>query len=1357
MRSSRQLCINLFGNFQLTFEDQSAVGLQTERYQSMVAYLILKAPTPQPRSRMATLFWPDVSEAQAKASLRRELFRLRQALPEADRLLQVTSTTLHWQPQMPAWVDVTEFKKALQTAQQTEEPQTQIAAFKQAIALYQGDLLPACYDDWIVPERERLQQLMLQALGDLCQLAVQVGDARSAVEYSQQLIQQEPLSEVGYLTLMKAHAQQGDRPAALQVYHQCMTLLREEMGIDPSAETRQFYEQLLVDEVPSLRPRPSQSSPPDEPIPLREPAVELAATGSTTQIDWGGAPDIRLFYGRSEESAQLRQWIQYDRCRLVAVLGMGGIGKTALVAKVAHDLQTDFDLIIWRSLRNAPPLEPLLEDLIPFLSAQQEMSYSVTRFVHWLRQSRCLIVLDNVETIFKGGEKAGQYRDGYEKYGELFLVTGQANHQSCLLLTSREKPAEVATFAEANPAVQSLQLDGSPEVALALVNNKQLIGTQAEKEQLCERCDHSPLSLQIVSSSIQDIFAGDISLFLEADIVLFNGAKRLLDNQFERLSALEKTVMTWLAINRDWTSLAELKTDIYPLCVMARLLEALESLCWRSLIQRQGNTYTQQPVIMEYVTDSLIEQVSDELSNPACFVTQSCSSLAVATYPLLKTTVKDFIRESQERLILQPVAERLKQTLATPKQAIRNHLKTLQSHQAQATGYSAGNLMNLAWAIDLDFTSLDLSALTIYQAYLQHVSLHQVNFSRATFKHTVFNQPFDPVCSMAYSPDSSLLATGDGGGRIVVWRMADQQPVLTFQGTTSWLMAIVFTYDGQQLVSEDNSSLKVWDVASGQFIKALNGHTNLIWTLVSSPNENLIVSGSVDGDLVLWDLAKHESLHQLTGHTQQINAAAFSPDGEQIVSASVDKTLRMWSVHTGKILKTWFCEAEPQCVSFSPDGKHLAVGQYDGNISLWNLQTEQIELTIPAHQLQVSSLAFSPCGGYLASGSFDATTKLWHPKTGQLLRITTVYTSSIWKLEFSPNGKYLAVSSNDPTLRLWEMPKKQLFKSLQGYCSWINTIQFHPHQPFLLSGSGDHKVRLWHVETGDFIKTFEGQSDWILRLALSPCGRQIASGSNDGTIYIWDIKTGQILHILLGHEAPVWSLEFSPDGQQLLSGGFDQTIRLWNATTGQALKVIPAHKGWVFETHFSPDGKRFASTGMDGVIKLWNAATAETIRIWEGQQDSNWTLAYSPDGQHLFTGGEDANIKLWNTVTGELLQTLQGHAAGIWAIEVSADGSILASGGDDQTIKLWDVASGQLLQTLDLHQGRINTLAFTPDSQILASGSSDETIRLWDLSSGDCLMTLRAPRPYEGMNIADVQGLTEAQIESLKALGAIAC
>ncbi|WP_161635021.1 BTAD domain-containing putative transcriptional regulator [Leptolyngbya sp. Heron Island J] len=606
MHSSKQLRINLLGHFRVTFENRPIEGLQADRYQSLLAYFILRAQTPQPRAQLANGFWPEVTEAKAKANLRKELYRFRQILPNADQFLHVTAQNIQWRPLYPFWSDVSEFESKIDEAVDPQTcPEAQVDALTQAIALYQGDLLPACCDDWIELERHRLYQLLINALTDLGSLLTELRDYRSAISHTQRLLKLEPLNESGYLTLMKCYTHQGKRSTALQVYYRCMTLLREEMGITPSKETRQFYEQLL------LNGTPAQPLASDQAVSLsNKSAVELAQT--VTQIDWGETPDTQFFYGRSKESKQLRQWIEQDRCRLVAVLGMGGIGKTFLVAKVAHELQTEFDFIIWRSLRNAPPLDTLLEDLVPFISNQQEGNCSITRLLHWLRQARCLVILDNMETIFKAGERAGQYRENYEAYGELLSIVGQANHKSCLLLTSREKPAEVAIIAESDPTVHVLQLEGSPEASLGLIEAKKLTGSQAEKELLCARYDYIPLSLQIISSSICDVFDGEISLFLEEDTLLFNDAKRLLDVQLERLSSLEKTVMTWLAINRDWTTIAELKANIYPSCYKTKLIEALESLCWRSLIKRRGSSYTQQSVIMEYMTHRLIEQISEE-------------------------------------------------------------------------------------------------------------------------------------------------------------------------------------------------------------------------------------------------------------------------------------------------------------------------------------------------------------------------------------------------------------------------------------------------------------------------------------------------------------------------------------------------------------------------------------------------------------------------------------------------------------------------------------------------------------------------------------------------------------------------
>ena len=130
--------------------------------------------------------------------------------------------------------------------------------------------------------------------------------------------------------------------------------------------------------------------------------------------DWGDAPDVSRFYGRTTELTTLTTWILQNHCRLIGILGIGGIGKTALSVKLAEQVQDHFTYVIWRSLRNAPPLETLLAELVPFLSGQQKTKADMSSLLQCLRNHRCLIVLDNVETLLQTGEQSGQYRPGYD-------------------------------------------------------------------------------------------------------------------------------------------------------------------------------------------------------------------------------------------------------------------------------------------------------------------------------------------------------------------------------------------------------------------------------------------------------------------------------------------------------------------------------------------------------------------------------------------------------------------------------------------------------------------------------------------------------------------------------------------------------------------------------------------------------------------------------------------------------------------------------------------------------------------------------------------------------------------------------
>ena len=429
---------------------------------------------------------------------------------------------------------------------------------------------------------------------------------------------------------MQMYVQQGERASALQVYHQCMTMLRNELGIAPSARTRQFYEKLLLDDAStadsSTVPKnitiagiessdigSSSSEETSDELLLTSSEISQSRLQVSMGADFGEAPDVRFFYGRKTETSILRRWVLQQRCRLVALLGIGGVGKTYLAAKVVQELQSEFDFVFWRSLRNAPRLDTLLAEQISLISVQQETTYSIPRLIHWLRQSRCLIILDGMEALFKSGENTGCYRAGYESYSELLSVVGQANHKSCYLLTSRETPEEIDTLAGKNLPVQKLLLEGSSEAALALLETKQLEGTQVEKEQLCDRYACSPLLLQKISSAIHDVFSGQIALFLREDIFLLKEVRRFLDGQFERLTPLEKAVMTWLAIAQEQEDLSSLKADIQPVYGKAALIDALASLCGRSLIKQQGNTYTQHPFITAYVMNYVNENVKEFL------------------------------------------------------------------------------------------------------------------------------------------------------------------------------------------------------------------------------------------------------------------------------------------------------------------------------------------------------------------------------------------------------------------------------------------------------------------------------------------------------------------------------------------------------------------------------------------------------------------------------------------------------------------------------------------------------------------------------------------------------------------------
>lgn len=1083
---------------------------------------------------------------------------------------------------------------------------------------------------------------------------------------------------------------------------------------------------------------------------------------SNTRLDWGDATHTSVFYGRTQEIATLEQWILDERCRLVAILGMGGIGKTTLAVKLAQQIQEEFEYVIWRSLREAPPIKSILANLIQFLSDEQEtesnlpenLSERISRLLYYLQNNRCLVVLDNIESILRSGSRAGQYQEGYEGYGELLRLLGEATHQSCLVLTSRENPKEVALLKGQELPVRSLQLRGlKVDDAQEILKAKGLSATESEWQVMIERYAGNPLALKIVATTIEDVFDGNVAEFLRENTAVFGDIRSVLDQQFERLSHIEKDIMFWLAINREPIALWELREDMVSPVPSQKLLEALESLLRRSLVEKNAATFTLQPVVMEYVTQVLIEQVCEEIA------TENIELFRC--HALMKATATDYVRESQIRLILQPVIDELLTVFRSKKgieKQLTKILARLREESPQEPGYTAGNIVNLLKSLGIDFTGYDFSYLSVWQADLRKVNLHNVNFQNADLAKSVFSETFGGIMSVAFSPDGKLLAAGDSNGEIHLWQVADGKQLLILRGHANWVVSLAFSPDSRTLASgSSDCTVKLWDVATGGCLKTWQEHDGEVWSVVFSPDGNLLASGSDDHTLRLWKVSTGDCLRIFQGHTSWVTSVVFSSDGQMLLSGSDDNTIKLWNASTGECLRTLKGHSDGvRSIALSSDNQMLVSGSEDQTVKLWNVHTGECLRTFQGHTNRVFSVAFSPQGDLIASGSHDQTVRLWEVSTGQVTRTLQGHSSWVFTVAFSPKGDYLASGSHDQTVKLWSISTGQCFRTFQGYANQVLSVAFSPDRQTLASGSHDHTVRLWNVNTGQAVRTFRGHSNWVYSVAFSPQGDLLASGSGDRTIKLWEVSTGRVLTTLQGHRAVVCSVAFSPDGRMLSSGSEDNTMRLWDVNTCQTLKVFQGHTAAVWSVAFSPDGQILASGAWDQTIKLWDISTGKCLQTLEGHTNWVWSVAFSPDGNTLASSSPDGTLRLWNIRTGECEKVLQTSTGWLLSVAFSSDGQTLASSSQDSTIKLWDISTCKCQRTLLGHaNGWIWSIAFSPDCQILASGSEDETIKLWDVQTGECLKSLTPEKPYEDLNLIGVSGLTEATKTTLKALGAV--
>ena len=691
------LRLALLGTPEVTLQGHSLLEQLAGRGLALIVYLAVNGQA-HPRGRLADLLWHDMSNEEALKRLRNLLPRVR---PLLATHIHITRDSLAFDKSSSHWLDVDVLRVQLNPSAGSSDPQV----LENFLKLYRADFLAdfslrdaPVFEEWVIQQREELHRLVIQGFHRLADCYLKCGDYQAGLVATQRLLTLQPWREEAHRQQMLLLAKRGERTAALMQFHLCQRVLADEFGIEPTAETVLLYEQ--------LRSNAFKNSEAQAPITL--------ATTQSLQANWDGIPRPLRFYGREAELKTLGQWINQERCRLVGIFGLGGQGKSTLMAhwlrthcspRSAADIlpglenqpKAAFAHILWCSLSSPPPLTKLLQEWLFALSGIQSaalparLEQQLALLLSYLRQQRCLVVLDNLEHVLPPSPMGDPINGLPVDYAALLHGLATGEHQSCLVVISQQRPTTFSRWEEHTPAIRSLHLQGLSETAsLQLLSVNGLSGPACLT--LARRYAGCPLALLVAAEAIQELFAGNTESFLNIKIWISADLYTQINQQFVALGVAEQTLLLWLA-------LAQTPLTFDALC--ARLvmsphkrvyLDACRTLLHRSLIETHTEGFSLPNVLQAYLIDYLVEGISQELIHNRLTQTQGDSLLN--RYRLLDPEAPRPIQDRQIQLLLLPILETLRDHwgLANLILHLQTSLETWLRLDPRLVGYAQDNL-----------------------------------------------------------------------------------------------------------------------------------------------------------------------------------------------------------------------------------------------------------------------------------------------------------------------------------------------------------------------------------------------------------------------------------------------------------------------------------------------------------------------------------------------------------------------------------------------------------------------------------------------------------------------------------------
>jgi len=1365
------LQIRLLGQFDIRL-DGKRVTISSRAGQSLLAYIALTAGTPHRREKLAGLLWPDISDESARKNLRQELWRIRKALagqnPITDYLL-ADEFTITFNRSADYWLDAT----------QMERPDLDIQSLTSNLSLYQGELLPGFFDDWIVLERERIQTIFETKMEQLLSQLVAAERWTAVQEQGERWLALGNTPEPAYRALMLAHGARGDIAKVSSVYQRCIADLDEKIGLEPSAETRALYDGLLK--------------------------------GTHTPKQTAGfqqSGTITFLFTDIEESTNLLDKLGNDYATVLA--DHHKIMRAAIQKWNGHEVDTQGDAFFvtftramdaiqcaaeaQRNLASHPWIhgKPLrvrmgLHTGEPLIASTGYVGMDVHRAarigdsahggqVLLSHTTRELVVNDLPQGL--SIRDLGEHRLKDLKFPTpIYQLVIEGLSDDFPPIRTKFSGTEAPTPGE--PPFKGLQYFDE-------VDSELFFGRELLTAKLVNRLRDSQFLSVIIGASgsgKSSVVRAGVIPTLKKGIALIDGTILPEDSPNWQVHVMTPTAHPLEALATELTRDSESVTAIATL--MDDLMQDPRSL---GLFLARQNPKRHTLLVLDQF-EELFTLCRDEFEREA-FIDNLLTAISVSSssaqgnenITLILTLRADFyahlaqypeLRDAvahQQEYIGPMTTEELRRAIEEPAQrahwsfepglvdlilrdvgdepgalpllshALLETWKRRAGHTLTLKGYAdAGGVRGaISHTAESVYQNLSLAE----QAIARNIFLRLTELGEGT-EDTRRRASFDELMSHAENAeDVSRVLNQLAEARLVTLsensaEVAHEALIREWHTLREWLNQ---DREGLHLHRNITEGTQEWELLEHDPDTLYRGARLSQAREWSALHPNALNAGENAFIEASNALEQHEQTEREAQQQRELEAAQKLAETERQSLINLRGRNRVITT-IGIIAIVLAVMASTFGLSSSRNAQQALNAQATSQAEAQSRATQQAIAEVNFTRAEAQRLAAEATNLLNAKGSSE---------TAALLTLRSL------NLEYTPQGDAALLSAINLNYPL------QVFT---GHTGDVTQVAFSPDDQTILTGSDDNSARLFDIETGKQLQVFSGHTDKLNDIAFSPDGKWVLTGSSDQTARLWDTATGQEIRTFAGHTNIVITVAFLPDGKQILTGSEDGTMRLWDAQTGRELnqwfikdpvsafssdgnyavgysETDNANHLWdikaLTKTHsftytgqpgrsnieFSSDGK-YLLAGYGKEIVLSDVTSGQELQMFKGHTDAIYKLAFSSDGKYILSVSADRTARLWDIQTGQEVRRFSGHSGSVLGVAFSMDGKRILTGGADDTVRLWNVEPRPKLPILNGQNGDMYGVAFSPDGTHLATNVVNNVLQMWKVTTGQMLWSTK--------------------------------